>query len=112
MIDSTREILDYDLDSGTLRTTYSYPSQPPSIAVPIALGALTRTSPTELTPMYEAAGVDPDSLDDLFRPTPGGAERNATVSFDYRGHRVTVKGYGRVVIRTDDADSGERDLGS
>jgi len=107
MTDSHREILDYDAESGTLRTTYSYPSQPPSIAVPLAVGALTETPPTELAPMYDAAGVDPDSLDDLFRPTPRGVERDATVSFDYRDHCVTVKSYGRIVVRPGDTERRE-----
>jgi len=104
MTDPNRDVLDYDSESGTLRTTYSYPSQPPSIAVPIAVGALTETRPTDLAPMYDAAGVDPDSLDDLFRPTYRGVERDATVSFDYQGHTVTVKSYGRVVIRPGETD--------
>jgi hypothetical protein len=99
MLDPNGEIPDYDSKSGTLRTTYRYPSQPPSVAVPLAVGALTETRPTELAPMYDAAGVDPDSLDDLFRPTPRGVERDATVSFDYRDHRVTVKSHGRIVVR-------------
>ena len=99
MLESKPEIIDHDPETGTFRTTYNYPSEPPSIAVPLAIQALTNRGVTDLDPMHDAADVDPDALDDVFRPTAGGGQREADVTFTYQGYEVTVKGYGRIVFR-------------
>lgn len=99
MLESKCEIIDYDPETGTFRTTYSYPSEPPSIAVPLAIQAMTERGVTDLEPMHDAADVDPDALDDVFRPTASGDHREADVRFTYHGYEVTVKGYGRIVFQ-------------
>lgn len=99
MLQPKRQIIDHDPDTGTFRTTYSYPSEPPSIAVPLAIQAITNSSVTGLDPMHDTADVDPDALDDVFRPTAGGDQREADVTFTYHGYEVTVKGYGRIVFQ-------------
>ncbi|WP_435181741.1 HalOD1 output domain-containing protein [Halorussus sp. AFM4] len=105
--DSDR-ILSGDPDAGTYRVTYAYPSNPPSIAVPLAVAEATGRGVTDVPPMYEAGGVDPDSLDDLFRPTADGTAPECRAVFDYHGYEVTVKSYGRIVLRSRDP-LGSRD---
>lgn len=95
-----REIVEYDPDTGTYRATYAYPSEPPSIAVPFALMEVTGSDVTELEPLYDAASVDPDALDELFRPTASGSQPDCRVTFRYHDHAVSIRNYGRIVIRT------------
>lgn len=94
-----REILDYDPETETYRTTYGYPSKPPSIAVPTALAELTEVTVTDFEPMYHAGNVDPDALDDMFCPSTGSGSPEASVTFTYHGYEITVKSYGRIVLR-------------
>ena len=93
-----REIVDANPTTGTYRATYSYPSEPPSVAVPLALMEVTGGIVTDLDPLYEATSIDPDAMDDLFRPMTEGGE-DCTVTFSYHGHEVTVKSHGRIVIQ-------------
>ncbi|UPV76561.1 hypothetical protein M0R89_18690 (plasmid) [Halorussus limi] len=95
-----REIIDFDLETGTYRTTYDYPSEPPSVAVALALMELTGRDVTDFDPLYGSATVDPDALDELFRPKPGDTSRDAVVQFTYNEYEIRVKDYGRIVIRT------------
>lgn len=93
-----REIVEADPASGTYRATYSYPSQPPSVAVPLALVEVIGGVVTDLDPMYEATSIDPDGLDELFRPIAS-SNNGCCVTFNYHSHEVTVKSHGRIVIR-------------
>ncbi|WP_137286143.1 HalOD1 output domain-containing protein [Halorussus salinisoli] len=102
-IEETGDVLTADPETGIYRVTYDYPSNPPSIAVPLAIGEMTGRGVTDLESLYEAGEVDPDALDDLFRPTASGIAPECRVTFAYHGHEVTVKSYGRIVIRTPDA---------
>ena len=54
-------------------------------------------SPLELDPPLHRV-VDPDALDDLFRPSRAATE-SPRVSFTYAGHEVTVHGRGDVEVR-------------
>lgn len=69
------------------------PRRPPSIGVLEAVTAATGTPATDLRPLYEV--VDPDALDDLFRPSAGDGHANGAVSFRYAGCTVTVHADGR-----------------
>jgi hypothetical protein len=93
-----REIIDFDLEDGTYQTTYAYPSEPPSVAVALALMEVTGEHVTDFDPMYEAASVDPDALDELFRPKSSDTDRENVVQFSYREYSVRVMEYGRIVI--------------
>lgn len=97
-LDEADELVEADPDAGTYRATYRYPSQPPSIAVALAMMALTDSDVTDLAPLHDATCVNPDALDELFAPTVRGASRDARVQFTYHDHTVTVKSYGRIVI--------------
>lgn len=94
-----REIVEYDPDTGTYRATYSYPSEPPSVAIPFALMEVTGSDVTDLAPLYDAASVDPDALDELFRPTPDGGHPDCRVTFQYHDYTISIRNYGRIVIR-------------
>jgi hypothetical protein len=64
---------------------------PPSAAVVGRLAAATGVPAAALDPpLYDA--VDPDALDRLSRNTRG------TLTFGYRGYRVTVDSEGRVAV--------------
>lgn len=94
-----REIVDADPATGTYYATYGYPSEPPSVAVPLAIVEVIGGIVTDLDPLYEAVSVDPDALDELFRPPRSGPGDDCNVVFKYHGHEVTVKSHGRIVIR-------------
>jgi hypothetical protein len=97
--DPKRRIVDADPETGTYRATYGYPSEPPSVTVPLALTEVIGGIITDLDPLYEAVSVDPDALDELFRPPADGVGPGCSVTFDYHGHVITVKSHGRIVIR-------------
>lgn len=103
----TQKHVDVDPEAGAYRATYHYPSEPPSLAVPLAMMALTDSGATDLEPLYEAESVDPDALDELFRPSGSPVAGECRVTFSYHGYTVTVKSYGRILIRpsTTEADS-------
>ncbi|WP_115863537.1 HalOD1 output domain-containing protein [Halorussus litoreus] len=94
------ELVDVDPETGTFRATYRYPARPPSTAVATALMQATDSAVTDLDPMYESSSVDPDALDDLFRPTEGSPPRRNRVTFTYSDFRIIVKSYGRIVFRS------------
>lgn len=95
-----REIIDADPETGTYRATYAYPSEPPSIAVPLALREVADCEVTDLDPLYDAASVDPDALDEVFRSNGSGNTRDCRLTFTYHGYEVTVMSYGRIVVRS------------
>lgn len=83
---------------GVIRAEFDWSSKVPSTAVVEAVAIASDREPTAIEPLYGA--VDPDALDALVRSDAtdsGGAE--ATVSFSFAGHDVTVHGDGTVVVR-------------
>lgn len=103
-------LVDADPDTGTYHATYHYPAHPPSIAVALALMEITDSAVSDLDPMYEAASVNTDALDDLFDPATKGTRNDGHVTFTYHNHTVTVKSHGHIVIQspTSSADSTSR----
>jgi hypothetical protein len=104
MAESQREGIECDPETGAYRTSYRYPSKPPSIAVPMAVQTLTDHEMTDLDPIYDATCLDPDALNDLFRPTASDSSgddepRDADVEFTYHGFTVTVTGNGFVELQ-------------
>ncbi|WP_436345552.1 HalOD1 output domain-containing protein [Natronorubrum sp. FCH18a] len=65
----------------------------PVFAVVSAVAEVEGADPVELPPLYEA--IDPEALNDLLtsRPEP------VTVSFQYAGYDVDVRGSGKVVVQ-------------
>lgn len=99
-VEPTSELIDADPETGTYRATYHYPSRPPSTTVAIALMEITDSDVADLDPLYEAASVDPDALDDLFAPSASGARHEGCVTFTYHDYTVTVKSHGRIVVQS------------
>lgn len=102
MNEQKHHIVDSDPETGTYRATYAYPSEPPSIALVHALMEVTERDVTDFEPLYNVSGVDPDALDELFRPSTNDAGRDCRASFQYYDYEITVRSHGRIVIRSID----------
>lgn len=61
-----------------------------STTLVLSLSAVTEDDPTEMVPLDRA--VDPEVLNRHVR----GRERGATLTFEFDGHRVTVRDDGRI----------------
>ena len=92
------ELVESDPETGRHWATYKYPSHPPSITILHALTEVSNRSTTDFDPLYNSI-VDPDALDDLFCPERNPVDHDCQVTFTYHGYRITVKNYGRIVIR-------------
>ena len=83
---------------GVIRAAFDWSSEDPTTAVVEAVAIAADREPTAIEPLYGA--VDPDALDALVRSNGTAAEgADATVSFPFAGHDVTVRGDGTVVVR-------------
>ncbi len=68
-----------------------------SITVVETVSAVLEESPGTVEPLYDV--VDPDALDDLFRPKADGTPRvRGAVTFTLDGCEVTVEGTGDVLV--------------
>lgn len=68
----------------------------PVYAVVSAVAEVEGTDPVELPPLYEA--INPEALNDLFMSRPVSAVE--TVSFQYGGYDVVVRGSGEVQVQS------------
>ncbi|RQG95218.1 HalOD1 output domain-containing protein [Natrarchaeobius chitinivorans] len=87
-----------DLDAKTAFVSHDW-ADDRSLAETIVstVAALSETEPAEMERLYDR--IDPDSLEAIFEPTSGTANRNAgTVSFRLEGYTITVHGSGSVVV--------------
>ena len=83
---------------GVIRAEFDWSSKAPSTAVVEAVAIASDREPTAIEPLYGA--VDPGALDALVRSNGTGSEgADATVSFSFDGHDVTVNSDGTVVVR-------------
>lgn len=64
---------------------------PPSRAVVQAVADADDSDPVDLPPLYRV--LDPDALDAIFRDRPDGS-----VTFEYNGYTVTVRGTAEVTV--------------
>lgn len=63
-----------------------------------ALARALRTEPHDLPPLYTA--VDCDTVEQLFRPSPGGHPRDdISLTFGYEGYSVTITADGHLTVR-------------
>lgn len=100
MNEQKHHVVDSDPEMGTYRVTYGYPSEPPSVATVHALMEVTGNEITDFDPLYSVSGVDPDALDELFRPSANDRGRDCRVTFQYGDYEITVRSHGRIVIRS------------
>lgn len=101
MAPDKQEIIAADSASGTYQTTYSYPNEPPSVAIPTAIMELIDGDVTDLDPLYTSTEVNTDALDTMF-DSPLYGQPDTQVTFTYQGFKVTVKSGGRIVLRVVD----------
>lgn len=87
-------------DAGVYTVQYDREDgEPLSTAVVVAVTAAAELDPHEIEePLYEV--IDPDALDDLFRPQEGtDVAPDSEVSFTLAGHRVTVSAGDTITVR-------------
>ncbi|NKE37961.1 hypothetical protein GWG54_19605 [Natronococcus sp. JC468] len=65
----------------------------PSEAIVLGVAGLKELDPTTMPPLYER--IDPEALDSLFHDRSPG-----TVTFEYAGYEVTVRGCERATLRS------------
>ncbi|PSQ15269.1 hypothetical protein BRD00_14940 [Halobacteriales archaeon QS_8_69_26] len=82
---------EFDPASGTYRVHHDQGgTDDASTTVVLALASVTGEDPLDMPPLHLA--VDADVLD----AHVDGHDRDATMAFEFHGHRVTVRGDGRV----------------
>lgn len=87
----------YDETHGVYRTTVDPDvSDNPSWAIVRAVASITETDPLELEPLGRR--IVPEKLDGLFEPMEDQRRKQATVSFPYESHQITVTGAGEITI--------------
>lgn len=70
-----------------------------SVTVVMAVASVVETDPLDLHERLDDV-VDPDALDDIFRPQADGTRRaGGCVSFVLHGHDVTVWSDGTIVVQ-------------
>lgn len=81
-----------------IQAEFDWSSTSPCAAVIELVAIASDCEPTAIEPLYES--VDPDALDALVRSKGArSTERDATVSFAFAGHDVTVRSTGVVAVR-------------
>lgn len=75
----------------------------PSLAVILAVADATDRPPTEVGPLSDV--IDPDALNDVFAPAPGGRREPGTVLFRFEERTVVIDG-SRGEVRVYDPDDG------
>lgn len=96
--------VEYDQDSGTVRTLFDQEKIDPSMAVIATLAEMMDSNPVELDPLYTT--VEPDALDSLVRVRQS-TTGDIHVSFIHEDRTITVSSYGVVAI-TPRAEKSER----
>jgi hypothetical protein len=91
--------LSYDPAARTYDLTHDWTSNRSLGATVVEAVATARDAdPTTLEPLADA--IDPDALDEVFRPASGRRHRNdGNVTFVFAGTHVTVWGDGTVEVR-------------
>ena len=89
------DALEYDPESGTVRTLFDPEQIPTSTAVIATLAEVMDADPVELDPLY--ATVEPDALDAIVRVRTG-TTGDLKVSFTHEDHAITVSSYGVITI--------------
>ena len=84
-----------------IRAEFDWSDVPPSIAIIETVAIAANREPTGLEPLHET--VDSDALDTLIRSVgTNSSDGDATVTFGFDGHEVTVQCGGSVVVRPDE----------
>ncbi len=89
--------LDYDVDTGTYRSSFDASVDTPSLVVISAIAAVTGVAITDLDPLHQV--IDPDSLDKLWHSSTLTTRDESRVSFTFTGYDVTLSRDGLLSIR-------------
>lgn len=93
-----RDGLKHHPETDTYHVEFDYPTNPPSSVVTEAVADVADVEGDELDPLYDA--IDPDALDNLFRPTMHGFYRgDGEVTFPFNGYQIAVRSYGLIEIK-------------
>ena len=91
--------VEFHTPSETYRTEFDFVTQTASDAVVSAVASVHGCDPLELPPLFQS--VDPDALDSVFARREGSLPgTDATLTFEYADHAVTVNSYGTVRIES------------
>ena len=91
------ETLDYDVDTGTYRTSFDANVDTPSLAVISAIAAVTGVAITDPDPLHRV--IDPDALDKLWHSSKATTRDSSRVSFTFTGYDVSLSRDGLLSIQ-------------
>lgn len=90
--------VDYDVETGTYRTTFDPSDGSVGETVVTAVARARDCDPLGLPPLYPT--VDVDAVDSLLAPAPVGTGRpDVSIVFEYAGHAVAIHGHGAIEVR-------------
>lgn len=100
------EGIHYNPQTGVYTTEFEYGTDPPSVTIIQAIAKIKGVKATELPSLREDTDIDPEVLDDLFKPTIGGeSQREGHVKLPYLGWTVTIFSFGRIELRPPDEET-------
>lgn len=89
-------IMEYNPQTQTYHVQYDW-STSLSTTIILAIGQITSEDQEQIGPLNES--IEPDALNDLFKPTPTGHRRpEGQLSFTVDGWKVTVESTGEITI--------------
>jgi len=89
------EAVEYQQETGSVRTQFDQEKTPASMAVIVTLADVMDTNPVELDPLHST--VDPEALNALVR-VRNGTDGDIQVTFTHKDHTITVDSYGLVTV--------------
>jgi hypothetical protein len=89
------EAVEYQQETGIIRTRFDQEKTPASTAVIPTLADVMGVDPVELESLHST--VDPETLDALVRVRDG-MNGDIHTTFSYEGHTITVYSYGVVTV--------------
>jgi len=89
------EAVEYQQETGIVRTQFNQEKTPPSTAVIATLADVMDVDPVELDPLRST--VDPEALNAFVR-VRNGTEGDIHVTFTHEDHMITVYSYGVVTV--------------
>ena len=89
------EAVEYQQETGIVRTQFDQEKTPASMAVIATLADVMGVDPVELESLHST--VDPETLDELFR-VRSGMNGDIHSTFTHEDHAITVYSYGLVTV--------------
>lgn len=103
---NTERTVPYNPETNTYHATFDGTKIDPSIAIIETIASISETRPTNLDPLYEV--IDPTELDSIVLHQGTTRQRgDCSIEFTYMDYTVSVKSYGRIVVRPRSASRTE-----